>query len=108
VASSVQHVDSVPFHATMADVRKSAPRYPVAVLGANAVLLGAIEATSDAEPDETPVAHLMVPAPRTIRGALRVDDVVKRLRKDHLDRVFVTTVNGVLLGEVTLDGLERK
>jgi Mg/Co/Ni transporter MgtE len=92
----------------MADVRRRAPRYPVAVLGANDVLLGAIEATSESEPDDAPVASLMVPAPHTIRGALRVDEVVKRLRKDQVDRVFVTTVNGVLLGEVTLDDLERK
>jgi CBS domain-containing protein len=116
VASVVESVDSVPFHASMADVRERAPNYPVAVLGRNGVLVGAIESSVDSMSDEipvadvpvaeVPVAEVMVPAPRTIRGELRVDDVIKRLKKDGLDRVFVTSVSGVLLGQVTLDALE--
>jgi CBS domain-containing protein len=121
VASVVESVDSVPFHASMADVRERAPNYPVAVLGRNGVLVGAIDSSVDSMSDdipvadvpvaevpvaEVPVAEVMVPAPRTIRGELRVDDVVKRLKKDGLDRVFVTSVSGVLLGQVTLEKLE--
>jgi CBS domain-containing protein len=107
VASFVQQVEAVMFHATMADLPEDRARYPVAVLGANSVLVGAIDAMLDSIPDETPVAQVMAPAPRTIRGALRVDEVVKRLRKDRLDRVFVTTVSGALLGLVSLDDLEE-
>jgi hypothetical protein len=42
----------------------------------------------------------MVPAPRTIRPEGRVDEIVEQLQRDGLDDIFVTAVNGVLLGRV--------
>jgi hypothetical protein len=40
----------------------------------------------------------MVPAPGTIRPELRIGETVEQLRRDRLDHVFVTAVNGALLG----------
>lgn len=106
IASVVKQVDSVPFHSTMADVRRRATRYPVAVLGSNGVLVGSIDDDAASLPGETPVPQVMKPAPRTIRGELRIDKAAERLRKDRLDHVFVTTVNGALLGLVSPDDLK--
>jgi CBS domain-containing protein len=58
-----------------------------------------------AKPPTTPVAEVMIPAPRTIRPEVRVDDAVVQLRKDGLDQVFITAVNGVLVGLVITDQL---
>ena len=47
----------------------------------------------------------MIPAPSTIRPDLRVEEVARRFAKDGLDHLLVTTVNGVLIGLVTMDVL---
>ena len=97
---------SVPFDATVADVMALEPRFPVAVVGPEDVLLGALHETAVALPGDTPVARAMAPAPGTIRPEKRVEGVVEQLRRDSLDHVFVTTVSGALLGIARLGELD--
>jgi rhodanese-related sulfurtransferase len=78
---------------------------PVAVVDADGVLLGALDPVTRGLPPDTPVATAMVPAPGTIRPELRVEEVTRRLADDALDHIFVTAVNGVLLGIVVRDRL---
>ena len=97
---------TVDVEATIADVAAlGEQRFPVAVVNGDGVLVGAVHPPAAALPPTTPVADVMVPAPGTIRPELRIDEVVEQLRKDGLDHVFVTAVNGVLLGRVVTDEL---
>ncbi len=77
---------------------------PVAVVDDPGVLLGSLDPIAVELPGDTPVTRAMVPAPGTIRPELRVEQVAKRLADDHLGYIFVTAVNGTLLGIV---GAER-
>ena len=56
----------------MADARGAS--FPVAVVSAGGVLLGAIAATAAGLPDATPVVQVMEPAPGTIRGEMRIEE----------------------------------
>jgi len=103
ISQYVEPVRTVDFDATMADVRAKDGGYPVVVVGPDDVVLGTLDATADSLPDSTDVARAMVPAPGTIRPETRVDDAVAQLRKDHLDHVLVTAVNGTLFGMVRTD-----
>jgi rhodanese-related sulfurtransferase len=99
-------VPTVRIDATLADIAALAEqRFPVPIINADRVLLGAVEPSAAAKPPTTPVAEVMIPAPRTIRPEVRVDDAVVQLRKDGLDQVFITAVNGVLVGLVITDQL---
>ena len=80
-------------------------RFPVPVTSSDGILLGAIHPSAAGLPSETPVERAMDPAPGTIRPELRIEDVTEQLRRDHLDHVFVTAVNGVLVGLVITDEL---
>jgi rhodanese-related sulfurtransferase len=75
-------------------------RLPTPVVDADGVLLGAVEPAATERSAATPVRDVMTPAPRTIRPEGRVDEVVEQLRRDGLDHIFVTAVNGVLFGRV--------
>lgn len=91
---------------TVADLpARQRPTEPVAVVDKSGVLLGALQREADELPPDTPVERAMTPAPSTIRPELRVDAVAQRLRKDQLDHIFVTAVNGTLFGIVALDDL---
>jgi rhodanese-related sulfurtransferase len=78
---------------------------PVAVVGDDGVLLGSLDAIAAELPADTPVRRAMSPAPGTIRPELRVEEVAKRLHDDALDHIFVTAVNGTLLGIVVTERL---
>jgi rhodanese-related sulfurtransferase len=78
---------------------------PVAVVGDDGVLLGSLDPVAAELPGDTPVRRAMTPAPGTIRPELRVEEVAKRLRDDVLDHIFVTAVNGTLLGIVMTERL---
>jgi Mg/Co/Ni transporter MgtE len=92
--------------ATIADLpARERPSEPVAVVDKSGVLLGSLQPEADELPPDTPVERAMTPAPSTIRPELRVDAVAQRLRKDRLDHIFVTAVNGTLFGIVALDDL---
>jgi rhodanese-related sulfurtransferase len=78
---------------------------PVAVVDRDGVLLGALDPAARDLPTDTPVGRAMIPAPGTIRPELRVEEVAQRLKDDALDHIFVTAVNGVLLGIVMRDHL---
>ncbi len=81
-------------------------RGPVAVVNADGVLLGAVDAGAvSGLTSDTAIAPIMVPGPGTIRPELRIDEVAGRLRADSLDHVFVTTIAGVLLGIITPEDL---
>jgi CBS-domain-containing membrane protein len=87
--------------ATAADVARAATdRHPVPVVTATGVLVGAVDPTVAQLPPDTPVVRLMVPAPGTIRPELRIEEAVAQLRRDGLDQVLVTAVDGTLLGRI--------
>jgi CBS-domain-containing membrane protein len=67
--------------------------------------LGSLDAIAAELPADTPVRRAMSPAPGTIRPELRVEEVAKRLHDDALDHIFVTAVNGTLLGIVVTERL---
>jgi len=73
-------------------------RFPVPVVSAGGVLVGAADPAAAGLPADTPVARVMVPAPGTIRPELRLEEAVHQLRNDGLDHVFVTAVDGTLVG----------
>jgi rhodanese-related sulfurtransferase len=80
-------------------------RFPMPVVDRDGVLLGAVEPTAAPHPTATRVEDVMVPAPRTIRPEVRLDNAREQLTRDRLDHVLVTAVNGVLLGRVVTDEL---
>jgi CBS domain-containing protein len=71
---------------------------PVAVVSADGVLVGSIDAVALGLPGGTRVDEVMVTAPGTIRPELRVDEALQQLRDDGLEHVYVTAVSGVLVG----------
>jgi rhodanese-related sulfurtransferase len=83
-------------------------RFPTPVVDTDGVLLGAVEPAAIELPASTPVRDVMLPAPRTIRPEGRVDEVVEQLRRDRLDHILVTAVNGVLFGRVVTDQLPQQ
>jgi Mg/Co/Ni transporter MgtE len=106
VASYVRKPAMVSVDSTIADLPpRERPAEPVAVVDDRGVLLGALQPEAAELPPDTPVARAMTPAPSTIRPELRVDVVAPRLRKDRIDHLFVTAVNGTLFGIVALDDL---
>ena len=101
ISHFVDVVATVSLDDTIADVRSlGESRFPVPVVGEDGVLFGAVHPTAFGLPPATAVCDVMVPAPGTIRPELRVDEVAERLATDGLGHIFVTAVNGVLLGRV--------
>ena len=114
ISQFVVQPSTVPVEATIADIADitadvaadaAQAECPVAVLGENRVLLGALHPPARRLPPQTPVQRAMQPAPATIRPDLRIEDVVDQLEKDGLDHVFVTTASGVLVGLAVRDML---
>jgi CBS domain-containing protein len=106
VSSVVQPAPSVSINGTIDDVLAlGRVEHPIAVLGTDRILLGALQPTARGLPGATPVEQAMIPAPGTIRPDMRIDDVAEQLQKDRLDHIFVTTVAGVLLGLIVTDEL---
>ena len=106
ISRHVIAVASIPITGTIADLVALGPQdYPVPVVNAEGVVLGAVYPTATTLPPDTRLRDVMVPAPGTIRPELRVDDVAAQLAKDGLDHVFVTTVSGVLVGLVITEQL---
>ena len=94
-------IPTVPVDATIADATAVAgARFLIPVTTPEAVVVGAVALADLAKPPATPVVDVMDPAPRTIRPELRVDKAVEQLRKDGLEHVLVTAVNGVLIGVI--------
>jgi rhodanese-related sulfurtransferase len=90
---------------TIGDVPESAERRdgdgaPVAIVGHDGVLLGALDVAALKLPADTPVLQAMISAPGTIRPDLRLDDALKQLTDDGLSHSFVSTARGELLGLV--------
>lgn len=101
IAHSVQTVPTVALDATIDDVRSlGEQRFPTPVVTSDGVVMGAVHPTAAALPGTTKVADVMVPAPGTIRPEQRIDEVAEQLRKDGLDHVLVTAVDGTLIGLV--------
>ena len=101
ISHYVEVVPTVSPDHTIADVQAlGESRFPVPVVDDDGVLFGAIHPTACGLPPATAVRDVMVPAPGTIRPELRVDEVAEQLAKDGLAHVFVTAVNGVLIGRV--------
>jgi rhodanese-related sulfurtransferase len=103
ISHYVEAPRAVKAKATIADVPEGDD--PIAVVDDNGVLLGSLDPIAVELPADTPVTRTMVPAPGTIRPELRVEEVAKRLADDHLDHIFVTAVNGTLLGIVITERL---
>jgi Mg/Co/Ni transporter MgtE len=106
ISNYVTPSSSVPLDATIADVTALGPqRFPVPVLDESSVLLGTVDPAATVLPSTTAVVDIMASAPGTIRPELRVDEVLAQLRRDGLDCVLVTAVNGRLLGRVVTEEL---
>ena len=106
ISAFCAEVPTVGIDATLADVVVlDEQRFPVPVVNRDGVLLGAVEPSAAAKPATTPVEDVMVPAPRTIRPEVRLDDARAQLRRDRIDHVFVTAVNGVLAGPIVTEEL---
>jgi rhodanese-related sulfurtransferase len=106
ISAYVVEVPTVGIDATLAEVAGlGEQRFPVPVVNRDGVLLGAVEPRAASKPATTPVEDVMVPAPRTIRPEVRLDDAREQLRRDGLDHVLVTAVNGVLAGRIVTDEL---
>jgi hypothetical protein len=106
IAHYVTPVDTVRVGRTVADLVALRPqRWPTPVVSDDGILVGAVHPTAAALPGSTPIERVMVPAPATIRPELRIDEVIDQLRRDGLDHIFVTAVDGVLGGLVLTDDL---
>jgi hypothetical protein len=106
ISKYVAEVSSVELNATIADVQLlGEQRFPVPVIGRGGVLLGTVDPTAAALPGSTPVERVMVPAPGTMRPEVRIEEAAERLHRDRLDHVFITAVNGVLLGLIVTEEL---
>jgi Mg/Co/Ni transporter MgtE len=108
ISSVVRLSPTVPIDSTVREIVAlgSAPGETIAVVDERGVLLGAVDAGAVALPPDTPIERIMMPAPSTIRPDLRVDEVVQRLRKDQLESIFVTAINGTLFGVASLKELD--
>lgn len=107
ISSVLRRAATVPIGATVgAIIALGSLDETIAVVDEHGVLLGAVDGAAVALPPETPVDRIMMPAPSTIRPDLRIDEVVRRLHEDHLERVFVTAVNGTLFGVASLKELD--
>lgn len=107
ISSVVRPARAVSIGATVHDVVALDPDdgETIAIVDDHNTLLGAVHPGAGALPPDTPVERIMMPAPSTIRPDLRIDEVVARLRKDRLDRIFVTAINGNLFGVAVLKDL---
>ena len=106
ISQYVAKVPTLDVGSTVADlVALGEQRWPTPVVNDDGVLLGAIQPTASTLPPSTPIERVMMPAPGTIRPELRIDEVIERLDRDGLDHVFVTAVDGVLIGLVVTEEL---
>ncbi len=106
ISQFVTVVDTLPLDGSVADLRRlGEQRYPVPVVTDDGVLMGAVHPTAGGLPPATALADVMVPAPGTIRPEKRIEEVAEQLRRDGLDHVFVTAVNGTLIGLVVTSEL---
>ncbi len=106
ISGYVTKVPTVAIEATVDDVRSvGETSFPIPVTNERGVLVGVVDPTAAALPESTRVEDMMVPAPGTIRPELRIDQVAEQLRQDGLDHVFVTAVDGTLLGLVVTNDL---
>jgi Mg/Co/Ni transporter MgtE len=106
ISHYVAEVPTLGVQSTIADlVALDEQRWPTPVVNDDGVLVGAVHPTASTLPSSTPIEGVMVPAPGTIRPELRIDEVLEQLKRDGLDHVFVTAVDGVLLGLVVTQEL---
>lgn len=106
LANSVQPAPAVRLDATVADlVALGRQRFRTAVVTDDQILMGALQPEAADLPGQTKVADIMDPAPGTIRPELRVEEAIAQLRRDGVDHVFVTAVDGRLYGLAVTDEL---
>ena len=106
ISHYVVEVATLDVRSTVADlVALGEQRWPTPVVSDDGILVGAVHPTASTLPSSTPIERVMVPAPGTIRPELRIDDALEQLKRDGLDYVFVTAVDGVLLGRVVTQEL---
>jgi len=103
ISQYVREIGTVGLHGTIKDLRAlPQTRFPTPVVTDDAVVLGAVHPTARALPPSTRLADVMTPAPGTIRPEMRIEEVAAQLERDGLDHVFVTAVNGTLVGLAVL------
>jgi rhodanese-related sulfurtransferase len=106
ISQFVEVVETLPLDGTMADLYELGEvQFPTPIVTDDGVLMGAIHPTAAGLPSDTALADVMVPAPGTIRPELRIEEVAEQLRSDGLDHVFVTKVDGTLIGLVVTSEL---
>jgi rhodanese-related sulfurtransferase len=106
ISHFVEAVETLPLDGTIADLAAlGEQRFPAPVVTHDGVLMGAVHPTAAGLPGDTALADVMVPAPGTIRPELRIEEVAEQLGRDGLDHVFVTAVDGTLIGLVVASEL---
>lgn len=70
----------------------------LAVVNAEGVVLGRLNAAALDEADDTPVSSLMYEGPTTARPSEQLEAIVGRMQKADVDGVIITRLDGVLLG----------
>lgn len=106
ISQYVDVVDTLPLDGSISDLhRLGEQRFPIPIVTEDGVLMGVVHPTAAALDADTPLADVMVPAPGTIRPELRIEEVTEQLHHDGLDHVFVTAVDGTLLGLVVTSEL---
>ena len=106
ISQHVEVVDTLPLDGTVGDLHQlEEQRFPTPIITDDGVLMGVVHPTAAELPADTSLADVMVPAPGTIRPELRIEEVAEQLRSDGLDHVFVTAVDGTLIGLVVASEL---
>jgi predicted transcriptional regulator len=78
------------------------------VINAQRVVLGGIRAKAlEGQPPDTPVEVVMDPAPSTYRPSVSLEEMAEQLQKMKARTALVTTGEGVLIGLVRRDEVER-
>jgi predicted transcriptional regulator len=72
-----------------------------AVVDEHGTVLGAVRKETTQLADTTVVDEVLQPAPPTVRPSITTDELARSMARDGRTYVYVTTVEGTLLGLVT-------
>ena len=86
-------------------VRERIGEWPVAVVVADRCVLGLVRAEALGLDPSTPVESVMQAGPSTFRPSVTCEELAKYLADKSLPRALLTTLQGELVGLVTLDDL---
>jgi Mg/Co/Ni transporter MgtE len=77
------------------------------VVNAEQVVLGRLSRRALTREDDVSVEEAMTPGPSTVRPSLELEKAIKRMRRQNLNTLPVTTSDGRLLGLLERDAAEQ-